>query len=195
MGSCFLLFFTVFLYYNISDALKGRGQDSFSAQTGLEAGAGGKRSVWTPLAMSLAGIVILALAGRLTVNSAVGLARALSISEAFIGLFLVAVGTSLPELVTSVMAAARSQSDIAIGNVVGSSIFNLLFIMGISACIRQTPVPAQGMADLTAMVLFSVALLPISASGRRIISRPEGFLLLALYIAFIAWRGWASSIA
>jgi cation:H+ antiporter len=190
-----LLFFCVFLFYNISDALKGRGQDSYPGQTGREAGAHDERTVWMPLIMSLAGLVVLALAGRLTVSSAAGLARALSISEAFIGLFLVAVGTSLPELVTSVIAAARNQSDLAIGNVVGSNIFNLLFVMGVTACVRPIPVPSQGMIDLSVMAFLSIMLLPIAASGQRTISRLEGVLLLILYVTFIVWRGWASSLA
>ena len=187
-----LLFFCVFIFYNVADALRNKKPDPYLEESSETAGVKRDRSAWVPIAMTIAGLVLLALAGRLTVNSAAGVARALHFSEAFIGLFLVALGTSLPELVATFIAAARSQSDLAIGNVVGSNIFNLLFIMGITAWIRPVPIPPQGLLDLLAAAVLSLMLLPIAASGRRTITRPEGILLLALYAAFIVGRGWMS---
>jgi len=145
-----------------------------------------------PAVMTIGGLILLVSAGRLTVSSATEVARALHVSEAFIGLFIVAVGTSLPELVTTVIASVRSQSDLAIGNVVGSNIFNLLFIMGVTAAIRPVPLPAQGIADLLVMAALSFVLLPIAASGRRTITRLEGAFLIAFYVLFIIGRGWMS---
>lgn len=190
----FLLFFCVFMFYNIADVLRNRRSDPPLHESPETAWVKENRRLWVPLVMTISGLVLLVLAGRLTVSSATGVARALHVTEAFIGLFLVAVGTSLPELVTTVIAAARSQSDLAIGNVVGSNIFNLLFIMGITAWIRPVPIPPQGLLDLMFAACLSLVLLPIAASGRRTITRAEGAMLLILYIAFIIGRGWMSAL-
>lgn len=190
----FLLFFCVFIFYNVADALRIKRPDPYLSESSKTAGVKENHRLWVPLIMTMSGLALLVLAGRLTVNSATGVARALHLSEAFIGLFLVAVGTSLPELATTVIAAARSQSDLAIGNVVGSNIFNLLFIMGITAWIRPVPIPPQGILDLLAAAALSLLLLPIAASGRRTITRAEGIMLVVLYAAFIIGRGWMSAL-
>ncbi len=189
-----LLFFCVFMFYNIADVLRNRKFDPYLEESSETARVKENRRLWVPLVMTISGLVLLVLAGRLTVNSAAGVARALHVSEAFIGLFLVAVGTSLPELSATIIAAARSQSDLAIGNVVGSNIFNLLFIMGITAWVRPVPVPPHGLLDLLFAAALSLILLPVAASGRRTITRPEGVLLLAMYAAFIIGRGWMSAL-
>jgi len=188
----FLLFFCVFIFYNIAQALKDKKPDLYLSETSESAEAKETRTVLVPAVMTIGGLILLVSAGRLTVSSATEVARALHISEVFIGLFLVAVGTSLPELATTVIASVRSQSDLAIGNVVGSNIFNLLFIMGVTAAIRPVPVPAQGIADLLVMAALSFVLLPIAASGRRTITRLEGVFLIVFYVLFIIGRGWMS---
>ncbi|NDY43662.1 sodium:calcium antiporter, partial [Dissulfurirhabdus thermomarina] len=126
--------------------------------------------------------------GRLAVDGAVGLARAFHVSEALIGLTLVAVGTSLPELVASAMATLRGQADLAVGNVVGSNIFNLLFVGGVTAVIRPIRVPPGGHWDLWFLAAMSGVLLPLSISNSRSIVRLEGAALLAAYLAYTAWR-------
>ena len=189
-----LLFFCVFMFYNIADVLRNRRSDPYLDESSETARVKETRGLWIPLVMTISGLVLLALAGRLTVNSAAGVARALHVSEAFIGLFIVAVGTSLPELATTIIAAARSQSDLAIGNVVGSNIFNLLFIMGITAWVRPIPLPSQGFLDLLFAGALSLLLLPIAASSRLTITRAEGITLLVLYAAFIIGRGWMSAL-
>jgi cation:H+ antiporter len=139
-----------------------------------------------------AGLTGLVLGAQLMVGAAVSIARQLGVSELVIGLTIVAVGTSLPELATSVVAAARGEADIAVGNVVGSNIFNLLFVMAVVAQVRPLPVQPRSLAvEVPAMAVFSAALLPIMFSGRRI-SRGEGLLLLAAYAAFLAWIGLTS---
>jgi len=188
----FLLYFCVFIFYNIAQALKDKKPDLYLSETSESAEAKETRTVLVPAVMTIGGLILLVSAGRLTVSSATEVARALHISEVFIGLFLVAVGTSLPELATTVIASVRSQSDLAIGNVVGSNIFNLLFIMGVTAAIRPVPVPAQGIADLLVMAALSFVLLPIAASGRRTITRLEGVFLIVFYVLFIIGRGWMS---
>ncbi len=121
------------------------------------------------------------------VHAATTLARSWGLSDLVIGLTIVAVGTSLPELASSVAAALRRQPDIAVGNVIGSNIFNILLILGLTACVHPVPVPAAALRiDMPVMAGFSVALVPIMWGGRRV-SRWEGGLLLVLYALYIAW--------
>jgi cation:H+ antiporter len=126
--------------------------------------------------------------GRVTVNAAIEVARTVGLSEAVIGMTVVAVGTSLPELVTSVVSVVRGQSDLAIGNVVGSNIFNLLFVLGVTATIADVPVPAGGRADLLIVAGLSAALLPLSLNTVRAVPRLGGLLLLVGYAGYLVWR-------
>ena len=136
------------------------------------------------MVLILAGLGILVLGSRLLVEHAVLLAQSLGVSEAIIGLTIIAAGTSMPELATSLVAAFRKQPDIAIGNVVGSNIFNILGILGISSLVVPLSAPGISAFDLGTMILFSVLLLPLLYTG-RILHRFEGALLLALYGAYV----------
>jgi cation:H+ antiporter len=130
------------------------------------------------------GLVVLIIGAQLTVDNAVVMARAWGVSELIIGVTLVAVGTSLPELVTSVMAALRKESDIAIGNVVGSNIFNVLAILGITTFIQPIPVAGQIVRfDGLVMIAFAVLLLPFVMNRR--LSRREAMIFLSAYIVYI----------
>ena len=124
--------------------------------------------------------------GEFIVDGAVGLGRMAHLSEAVIGLTIVAVGTSLPELATSLVAAARGEQDIAVGNVVGSNLFNMLGIMGIAPMIR--PVSAAGITpvDWGMLLVSTLLLVPFMHTGRKVVRR-EGAVLLALYCAYIAF--------
>lgn len=140
-----------------------------------------------PLALAFGGLALVVLGGRLLVDGAVTLARALEIPEAVIGLTIVAIGTSMPEIVTSIIAALRRQPEIAFGNVIGSNIYNVLGIGGVTAVVAPTPVPAEIMArDAWVMVAASVLLLVVARTWWRI-GRPEGTVLLALYLGYLAW--------
>jgi cation:H+ antiporter len=144
--------------------------------------------VWAvPAATALAGLAVIILGGRLLVDGAVSLARVVGLSEEVIGLTVVAAGTSAPELVTSLVAAARRQSEVALGNVLGSNIYNALGIGGFTALIAPTPVPAQIAGfDLPVMIGASALLLLFAWSGRRV-SRLEGGALLTAYIAYVGY--------
>ena len=107
-------------------------------------------------------------------------------SQLAIGLTIVALGTSLPELATSLVAALKRQADVAVGNIVGSNLFNLLGILGVAALVQPINAPELAWLDLGVMLLVSVALLPIVRSGGRI-SRLEGAALLAVYLGYTAW--------
>lgn len=140
-----------------------------------------------PLALALGGLALVVLGGRLLVDGAVTLARALAIPETVIGLTIVAIGTSMPEIVTSIIAALRRQPEIAFGNVIGSNIYNVLGIGGVTALVAPTAVPAEIMArDAWVMVAASVLLLVVARTWWRI-GRREGAVLLALYLGYLAW--------
>lgn len=130
------------------------------------------------------GLGVLVLGARWLVAGAVDLAEALAIPSTIIGLTVVAVGTSLPELATSLVAAARGQSDLAIGNVVGSNLFNLLGILGVASLVRPLSAPGLSMVDLAVMTGLAAVLLPLAWS--RSLTRIEGALLLVVYAGYIA---------
>jgi cation:H+ antiporter len=122
------------------------------------------------------------------VYSAVEVAKLLRVSELIIGLTIVAIGTSLPELATSLIAARRNEADIVVGNVIGSNIFNMLLILALVAVIEPVPVTSRSLhVDLPIMIAFVVALAPIMLR-RMVITRPEGLLLLTGMTAFLAWQ-------
>ncbi len=140
----------------------------------------------TPLLILLiiAGAVILVFGANIFLKSAIALSKLFGMSDALIGLTVVAIGTSLPELITSVVAAFKNKADIAIGNAVGSSIFNILFILGVTAVIMPISSRGIGYIDLGVLMLTAVILLPMSFRGYRI-NRVEGLILLLGYILYI----------
>jgi cation:H+ antiporter len=145
-----------------------------------------KWGVGQDIAFIVAGFVMLVFGARFLVDAAIDIAKAAGLSEAVIGLTIVAVGTSLPEFATSLVAALKKEADIAVGNVVGSNIFNILGILGISAAV--TPLSSAGItdADLGVMAAFALALWIFSRTGYRI-TRTEGSVLLLAYVACIVW--------
>lgn len=136
--------------------------------------------------MVIGGLVMLVFGAQFLVDAAVEIAKAFGLSEAVIGLTIVAIGTSLPEFATSLLAAIKKEADIAVGNIVGSNIFNILGILGLSATI--TPLSSAGITglDLGVMAAFALALWIFSRSGQSI-SRIEGVVLILAYGGYIAW--------
>jgi len=186
-GALLLLFFGVFVYYTVREALRGRRADPLLAQASGSRSGGPLRSLLSSALVAALGLVLLTGGGHLTVEGAVGLAEVLGVPSSIIALVLIAVGTSLPELVTSVVASYRGQTDLAVGNIVGSNIFNLLFVLGITASLHPVPVPERGALDIVVMSVLSLALLPLALRYRNI-SRPEGAALLLAYAAYVGWR-------
>ncbi|WP_375263169.1 calcium/sodium antiporter [Palleronia sp.] len=143
--------------------------------------------LWRAALYALGGIAITVLGARFLVSSATSLAEAAGVSETLIGLTVVAVGTSLPELVTGVMAAIRRQGDIAFGNVLGSNIYNVLGILGVTALAQPLEVPAEIAGfDIWVMGAATLLLAGVAVTGWRV-SRAEGGVLLALYVAYTGW--------
>lgn len=141
--------------------------------------------IWVQVLLIVAGLGVLIAGASLLVNAAVDIARGLGVSEAVIGLTIVAAGTSLPEVATSIVAAVRRQPDIAVGNIVGSNFFNLLAIIGLAAVVQPIGVaPVFLQRDLWVMLAVTAALVPVIYTGRKIV-RWEGALFLAGYVAYI----------
>lgn len=149
-----------------------------------------KKSLYRDLMFIGGGLLLLVVGSRLLVESATVIARLVGISEAVIGLTIIAAGTSMPELATSIVAAIRRQPDIAVGNVVGSNIFNILGILGVASIVK--PLSARGITDfdLWVMVAFAIALLPLLYTKLKL-QRWEGVLLFSGYIAYL-WVLWPS---
>lgn len=134
----------------------------------------------------LAGVALLVLGADLLVEAAVAIARGFGVSEVVIGLTLVAVGTSLPELATSVVAALRRHSDVALGNVLGSNVYNVLAILGLSSLVAPVTIPAEiARTDMWVMLAAAVAVLPAMLQGR--IGRPIGLAMLAGYGVYLGF--------
>jgi cation:H+ antiporter len=160
-----------------------------SAEARATPGAGWREHWGVQLLLVAAGLVLLVLGARWLVEAAVNFARLVGVSEVVIGLTIVAAGTSLPEVATSILAALRGERDIAVGNVVGSNIFNILAVAGISATIAPDALavaPALLHFDLPVMVAVAIACLPVFFNGSRI-ARWEGALFIGLYIAYTAY--------
>ena len=187
-GLVLLMFFSVFMYYTIGDVLKKR-RDSLKEEAEEFSGGRGLRDTVLNLVMFVGGLTGLLLGGKLSVDAAVGIAEALEIPQVVIGLTIVAIGTSLPELVTSLVATFQGKTDIAVGNVVGSNIFNLLLVNGVCSSITPIAVPLNGgFYDIFMMIILAVFLLPMSITHKKKIVRWEGAVLLAMYLGYNIWR-------
>ena len=156
----------------------------FLAKKGTEEEKTEDRPIWKLLLFIIAGGVVVVLGANISVDAAVAIATAIGISEKFIGLTIVALGTSLPELVASVTAARKGNADIAIGNIVGSNIFNILFVLGTSALIIPIPYQSSFLFDSAIAVLAGV-LLWVATIRKRELNRPWGILMLVSYAAYL----------
>ena len=144
--------------------------------------------LWKCVVLILAGLVGLVVGGEMIVKTAVAIARYCGVAEAVIGLTIVALGTSLPELATSVVAAFKHNNDIAIGNVVGSNIFNVFFILGTSAIIKHLPVYPGIEIDAALVAVSALAVWLLLCNKNRSINRWGGVLLLVLYAGYLTYR-------
>ena len=185
-GIVLLLLFTVFIYYTINDVLDQRSNGNGDAPEEFD--LTGDYSVPIALGLTFLGLLGLVLGAQFTVDGATGLARALGVSEAIIGLTLVAIGTSLPELAASLIATAKGHPDLAIGNVVGSNIFNLLLVLGASSTVRTITIPQRGAEDIAIVGLLSILLLFMSYSRGQQIIRSEAIFLGIIYFVYMTFR-------
>ena len=178
-GFIFILFFSIFMYYVIEIGLKSR-----------------KNAVNEPLPdnirwgknilITLLGLAAIIFGGDLVVDNGTKIAYSLGMSETLVGLTIIAIGTSLPELVTSISAALKKESEIALGNIVGSNIFNILFVLGASSVISPLAVNDKVFMDVVFMIVLTVVLLIFSRTGFKVGKR-EGLVLAAVYIIYLVY--------
>lgn len=178
-GLIFLLFLSIYMYYVIEVALKSRGK---SSDEKIPADIKWGKNILITL-LGLAGIII---GGQMVVTNGTEIAYSLGMSETLVGLTIIAIGTSLPELVTSIAAALKKESEIALGNIVGSNIFNILFVLGASSLITPLPVNGKVFIDIIIMILLTVLLLVFSRTNFRIGKR-EGMTLAIVYIVYLVF--------
>jgi cation:H+ antiporter len=138
-----------------------------------------------------AGIVGVVIGAEILINAAVAIMKIFAVSEKFIGLTIVALGTSLPELATSVVAAFRKEMDISLGNLVGSNVFNILSVLGVAALVRPIPIPGgfvQSGLLFDYMVMMFVSILPwLMMRKTNVVNRKDGVVLLACYVGYVAY--------
>ena len=166
---------------------KSRSEYAASVET-LE-GESVERPAWFNAALIIAGLGVLVVGSQLLVNSATTIAEAAGISDLVIGLTVVAIGTSLPELATSIMAVVRGQRDIAVGNAIGSNLFNLMSVLGVTSLVSGGGIEVSDASirlDLPVMLAATVVLLPIIWNG-FVITRWEGIILVGFYAAYVAY--------
>jgi len=176
-GLVFFLFFIIFLYYSASIAKRVEGMEELvpAKQYGLP-----KSLLWVML-----GLIGLTLGGKWIVDGAVQLATRFGMSQSLVGLTIVAVGTSLPELATSAMAAYKRNVEIAVGNVVGSNIFNIFFVLSASSIIKPLPFKETNNIDIGMVILAEILLFAFMFTGRkRLLDRWEGIVFLSLYAGY-----------
>lgn len=179
-GLMLLAFFIIFIYYTFNISRK----NVEPLNSPVE-----ETPVWKSLGMVAGGLIGLILGGRWIVDGAVQIAFTLGVSETIISLTIISVGTSLPELATSAVAAYRRNADIAVGNVVGSNLFNIFLILGVGATIRPIPFNPQSNIDVGLTIISSFLLFAFLFTGRgRKIERPEGVIFILLYVAYIGYR-------
>ena len=186
-GVVLLIIFAFILTYQIRTALQNREQLAAAA---AEAEAEAEEAeapmstamIWVNILLGLACIVI---GGQLAVNGATGIARMFGLSETLIGLTIVAMGTSLPELVTSIVAARKGQNDIAMGNVIGSNLFNIFLILGVSSVITPIPVQATSIVDCLFLIAISAVFYLPARKGK--LGRVPGIAMVAMYAVYTVY--------
>ncbi|MEO1202585.1 MAG: calcium/sodium antiporter [Pseudomonadota bacterium] len=183
-----ILMLFIFIYITFLDVMRSRKADPLLAEIEESPVVAQAPSSSLSLLFLLAGFVLLFLGGEVTIRNGVALADMLGVPPTIVGLFVVAVGTSMPELVTSAIAAVRGESDLALGNVIGSNIFNSLMVLPISGLVAQIPAPPGGVQDLAFSWLLAALLVPVFFIGKARFGRGTGAAYLLAYFGYAAWR-------
>lgn len=176
-GIIILLFFAVFLYYIFEVVRKSREKTTVEQQTSNETW---EKNVF----LTILGLGAIIFGGDLVVKNSTEIAYTFGMSETLVGLTIVAIGTSLPELVTSITAALKKQSEIALGNIIGSNIFNILFVLGTTSVITPLAVSSKIFIDIILMIVFTILLLIFSRT-RFAVGKYEGIMLASAYVLYL----------
>lgn len=185
-GLVLLLIFGIFVYIMIVDFVNQQNDPLLAVVDSLSPDI--QSSHLKNWVFTTSGIVALAVGGQITITNGVKIAEIAGISPTIIGMFIIAIGTSLPELVTSIIAAMRKEADLCVGNVIGSNLFNSLLVLPISAVVVPLQIPEGGVVDIIATLIMAAALIPVFLFGNRIMSRIIGALFIAGYFAYMIAR-------
>ena len=177
LGIVLLIIFVAYIAYLIFDARKNPVQEEEKTDSSSKS-----LSLWKSILFIILGLSLIIAGGKAVVYAAQKIAEAAGMTETLIALTVIAIGTSLPELVTSIVAARKGETSLAMGNVIGSNILNLLFILGVSAAIHPVAVNVASVYDLAILILVSILTWIFSISKRRIV-RAEGIFMLLCYVA------------
>lgn len=183
-----LLMFCMFMYINVLDFVESRKTDILLVEIADYPLLKRRDADPWGWSLSIIGCVLLFFGGDLTIESGVELAAAFGVPSTIIGLFVVAVGTSMPELVTSIIAAVKQESDLALGNVIGSNLFNTLVVLPVSGIVRPIEIPAGGLLDLAFSWVLVAILIPVFFLGEARLNRVAGALLVTSYLGYAAGR-------
>ncbi len=175
-GLILLILFCIYFYSMIEFIILGNEEAPFEEIN--------EQPLTRSVILTVFGMIAIVIGSDITVRGAVGIARTIGLSEVIIGLTIVAIGTSLPELMTSVVAARKGENDIAVGNIIGSNIFNLLLVLGVSAVINPILIDRASLIDLSILTLAMFTVLPIMYTGRKI-NRGEGIFMLLTYVIYM----------
>lgn len=188
-GLMLCLLFGVFLYYSVM-ALRQTRRDVFVDEARAVGWRMRVKAISVPSGLFLVGLVGLGIGGNLLVEAAVEIAQGLGMTPAAVGLTIVAIGTTMPELATSLLAARKGEADLAVGNIVGSNIFNILFVLGVATTIAPIDVPDRGPVSLVIGTGLTALLILLIYTGKLRIRRGEGLLLLLIFVGYMAWAAY-----
>lgn len=178
-GFVLLVLFVGFLLWMIRSAQKARNESEAEDEYEI-------RPIWQCIVYIVGGAAAIAAGGQIVVNAASAIATSFGMSQNLIGLTIVAFGTSLPELATSVVAARKHEVDMALGNVIGSNIFNILFVLGVAAAIHPMVFQMENIIDIIVLVVMSIIVLCFAWTKQKLV-RWEGFTMLVMYAAYVVY--------
>lgn len=178
-GFILLVMFAGFLLWMIRSAQKARNESEAEDEYEI-------RPIWQCIVYIVGGAAAIAAGGQIVVNAASAIATSFGMSQNLIGLTIVAFGTSLPELATSVVAARKHEVDMALGNVIGSNIFNILFVLGVAAAIHPMVFQMENIIDIIVLVVMSIIVLCFAWTKQKL-ARWEGFTMLVMYAAYVVY--------
>ena len=189
-GLILLLMFSTVIYISLGDLLRSRQDPLVLRAEGLEQAMAPTESTaagrdWLYIGAGVFGLLV---GGQLTITYGAQLASLLGMPPVIIGLLVVALGTSMPELVTSVIAAMRREADLCVGNVLGSNLFNILFVLPSSALVRPLPIPEGGLLDVLFSLALAVAIMLVFLTGKALMGRITGLVFVLAYFGYMTYR-------
>ena len=177
-GLMFLTGFAVYMFFVVKSAMKNRAEEAGDTTE--------QKPLWKNIVLAIISVAVIMGSGQLTVMSAIDIAEFMGVSERVIGLTIVSIGTSLPELVTTIIACRKKEGEFAIGFIIGSSIFNLMFVLGLAGIIMPLAVEPSALFDIAVLTIGTLAFFFYAKSGQKLV-RVEGFLMVLMYAGYMGF--------